>query len=142
MVVAQTSPDPTKQDDADLIACVCIFSHCYPQSLIRNLNRFMFEALSVSRVSYSCRLRANGAILQGAAHHIGTASMAPRAIGGVVDGTLKVYGTTNLRVVDASIIPNQLAAHTQATVYAIAEKAGGLTVVFRACADICYCRRR
>ena len=41
---------------------------------------------------------------------------------GVVDNAMKVYGTTNLRIVDASIIPIQLAAHTQATVYAMAEK--------------------
>lgn len=57
-----------------------------------------------------------------AKRNTGTAAMAPQEIGGVVDGELKVYGTTNLRVVDASIFPNQLAAHPQATVYAIAEK--------------------
>ncbi|GAB1520525.1 hypothetical protein RhiTH_003602 [Rhizoctonia solani] len=32
-------------------------------------------------------------------HPIGTAALAPRVIGGVVDTSLKVYGTTNLRVV-------------------------------------------
>ena len=55
-------------------------------------------------------------------HIVGTAAMAPREMGGVVDGSLKVYGTTNLRVIDASIIPIEMACHTQSTVYAIAEK--------------------
>jgi len=33
--------------------------------------------------------------------------MVPKATGGVVDSTLVVYGTKNVRVVDASIIPLQ-----------------------------------
>lgn len=37
--------------------------------------------------------------------------MLPQASGGVVDTKLLVYGTSNLRVVDASIIPLQLSAH-------------------------------
>ena len=37
--------------------------------------------------------------VQGMFHPIGTASMLPREDGGVVDSTLKVYGTDNLRVV-------------------------------------------
>lgn len=59
----------------------------------------------------------------GADHLIGTCAMAPRQIGGVVDSSLRVHGTQNLRVVDASIFPIHIGAHTQATVYAIAEKA-------------------
>jgi choline dehydrogenase-like flavoprotein len=33
--------------------------------------------------------------------------MVPKATGGVVDNSLIVYGTKNVRVVDASIIPLQ-----------------------------------
>ncbi|KAG9217865.1 hypothetical protein PLEOSDRAFT_1108467 [Pleurotus ostreatus PC15] len=59
-------------------------------------------------------------------HPCGTAALAPKILGGVVDPSLKVYGTSNLRVIDASVIPLAFAAHMQATVYAIAEKAADI----------------
>ncbi|KAF4588788.1 hypothetical protein EYR40_010343 [Pleurotus pulmonarius] len=59
-------------------------------------------------------------------HPCGTAALAPKVLGGVVDPSLKVYGTSNLRVIDASVIPLAFAAHMQATVYAIAEKAADI----------------
>ncbi|KAJ4000446.1 alcohol oxidase [Lentinula boryana] len=61
--------------------------------------------------------------LQSASHPMGTVAMAPRDLGGVVDSSLTVYGTTNLRVCDASIIPNGIGTHLQSTIYAIGEKA-------------------
>lgn len=59
-------------------------------------------------------------------HGVGTASLMPRELGGVVDPTLRVYGTRNVRVVDASIIPLEHNGHLMATVYAIAERAADI----------------
>ncbi|KLO19190.1 GMC oxidoreductase [Schizopora paradoxa] len=59
-------------------------------------------------------------------HPVGTASMLPREDGGVVDATLKVYGTSNVRVVDASILPMELSCHIQSLTYAIGEKAADI----------------
>ncbi|KAF8884272.1 hypothetical protein CPB84DRAFT_1750441 [Gymnopilus junonius] len=56
-------------------------------------------------------------------HPMSTVRMLPREAGGCVDAHLKVYGTKNLRVVDASIFPTAISAHPQATLYAIAEMA-------------------
>ena len=74
---------------------------------------------------------------------IGTAALAPKALGGVVDPKLKVYGTTNVRVVsiiriqpenltdlsskvDASVVPLHLGTHLARTIYGIAEKAAAM----------------
>lgn len=59
-------------------------------------------------------------------HPIGTCAMMRREWGGVVDGNLRVYGTENLRVVDASILPVQVSAHLSATLYGVAENAADL----------------
>ncbi|RNJ57061.1 hypothetical protein D7B24_006453 [Verticillium nonalfalfae] len=56
------------------------------------------------------------------AHPIGTASMMSRELGGVVDPELKVYGTANVRVVDASVMPIQTSGHLTSTIYALAER--------------------
>ncbi|TFK24117.1 glucose dehydrogenase short protein [Coprinopsis marcescibilis] len=62
-----------------------------------------------------------------ASHPVGSASMSPKnAPWGVVDPDLKVKKTTGLRIVDASIMPFITCAHTQAPVYAIAERAADL----------------
>lgn len=59
-------------------------------------------------------------------HPMGTCAMLPKEKGGVVDERLRVYGVKGLRVVDASVFPLHIAAHLQATVYAVAEKAADL----------------
>ncbi|MCJ1382288.1 hypothetical protein MMC17_005401 [Xylographa soralifera] len=59
-------------------------------------------------------------------HCCGTCSMRPMDRGGVVDSELRVWGTRNLRVVDASIFPLISRGNTMSTVYAVAEKAADL----------------
>ncbi|KAF7299908.1 Choline dehydrogenase [Mycena chlorophos] len=59
-------------------------------------------------------------------HPIGTNSMMPLEYGGVVNTSLVVYGTANVRVVDVSVAPLHVAAHTMSTAYGIAERAADL----------------
>jgi len=54
--------------------------------------------------------------------------MLPLRDGGVVDPELRVYGTRNLRVVNASVIPVLISAHIQTAVYGIAERAADMVV--------------
>ncbi|KAH9851989.1 alcohol oxidase [Lenzites betulinus] len=60
------------------------------------------------------------------AHPIGTCAMMRRDLGGVVDAHLKVYDTTNVRVIDASVMPIQISAHLTSSLYGMAEKAADI----------------
>ena len=59
-------------------------------------------------------------------HPCGTCSMMPERMGGVVNDRLLVYGTSNVRVIDASMIPIIPRGNIITTVYAVAEKAADL----------------
>ncbi|KAF7922636.1 hypothetical protein BELL_0148g00020 [Botrytis elliptica] len=59
-------------------------------------------------------------------HPCGTCAMLPLEDGGVVNQKLVVYGTKNIRVVDASMIPLIPRGNLQSTVYAVAERAADL----------------
>lgn len=59
-------------------------------------------------------------------HPSGSCAMMPKVLGGCVSDQLLVYGVEKLSVVDASIIPMIPAAHLQATMYAVAEKAADI----------------
>ena len=77
-------------------------------------------------------------------HPLGSAAMMRRSLGGacylssppvsiltlylsgVVDAQLKIYDVSNVRVVDASMMPLQISAHLSATLYGVAEKAADL----------------
>nr|XP_022920252.1 glucose dehydrogenase [FAD, quinone]-like [Onthophagus taurus] len=69
---------------------------------------------------WECALRHLSVTLH---HQVATCKMGnntdPEA---VVDDTLKVYGTENLRVADASIIPEPITAHTSVPTFMIGEK--------------------
>lgn len=68
-------------------------------------------------------IRNNAATLY---HPAGSCKMGAREEGGVVDTDLKVYGTSNLRVVDASVMPLLPATHIMTAVYGVAEKAADI----------------
>ncbi|KAI5460573.1 choline dehydrogenase [Mariannaea sp. PMI_226] len=55
-----------------------------------------------------------------------TCAMMPKEMGGVVNDRLVVHGTSNLRIIDASIYPMIPMGNIQATVYAVAEKASDI----------------
>jgi choline dehydrogenase len=54
-------------------------------------------------------------------HPCCTAAMMPRELGGVVGPNLKVHGAKGLRVVDISVLPFLVSAHTSSTAYAVGE---------------------
>jgi choline dehydrogenase-like flavoprotein len=56
----------------------------------------------------------------------GACSMIPCGICGIIDSRLIVYGTSNLRVIDTSIMPIIPKGNIQSSVYAIAERAADL----------------
>jgi len=60
------------------------------------------------------------------AHPSCSCPMMPKEKGGCVGPDLKMYGVKNLRIIDGSIIPIIPAAHLQASLYAVAEKAADL----------------
>ncbi|KAI1094481.1 putative GMC oxidoreductase [Rostrohypoxylon terebratum] len=70
--------------------------------------------------------KALGSLLTANHHALGTASMMPRELGGVVNPSLQLYGASNVRIVDASVLPTQISGHLTATLYAVAERAADL----------------
>jgi choline dehydrogenase len=59
-------------------------------------------------------------------HPVGTCAMLPKEKGGAVNTELMVYGTSNVRVVDASIFPTPVQGNIVSLVYAVAEKAADI----------------
>ncbi|KAI8446036.1 GMC oxidoreductase-domain-containing protein [Phakopsora pachyrhizi] len=63
-------------------------------------------------------------------HGSGTAKMAPREEGGVVDQDLNVYGILGIKVIDLSIIPGNIGANTSNTAIAVGEKGAEIVIEF------------
>lgn len=55
-------------------------------------------------------------------HPVGTARMGPSPKDSVVDLQCKVHGVDNLRVMDASVFPDQISGHPTAPIGALAYK--------------------
>ena len=55
-------------------------------------------------------------------HPVGSARMGPKEDTAVVDLHCRVHGVEGLRVVDASVFPEQISGHPTATIIAMAEK--------------------
>jgi choline dehydrogenase-like flavoprotein len=64
-------------------------------------------------------------------HYTGTCRMGTDHMSVVDPADLRVHGLTGLRVADASVMPSIVPANTNATVYAIAERAAELMGVTR-----------
>jgi choline dehydrogenase len=58
-------------------------------------------------------------------HPVGTCRMGTKQMS-VVDPELRVYGVSGLRIADASVMPSITSGNTNATVYAIAERAAAI----------------
>ncbi|MBE7182119.1 MAG: hypothetical protein INR71_13110, partial [Terriglobus roseus] len=71
-------------------------------------------------------LISTGALTPTFSHPSCSCPMMPEEMGGCVDTELKVYGIKGLSIIDASILPIIPAAHLQATMYAVAEKASDI----------------
>jgi choline dehydrogenase-like flavoprotein len=59
---------------------------------------------------------------------MGTCSMMREGLGGVVDSRLRVYGTANVRVCDAGVVPVVPRGNVLAAVYGFAEKLAEIIV--------------
>jgi choline dehydrogenase-like flavoprotein len=139
VMINSTDPNPSIAPLIDFNAGANPMDMMISISAIRKVREFMdadgLASLNITEVVPGTQYQTDAELeallrksLYGAsfAHPAGTAAMLPRELGGVVGSDLQVYGVQGVWVVDASIIPILPAAHTQATVYAVAEYAADM----------------
>ncbi|ORY72042.1 GMC oxidoreductase [Pseudomassariella vexata] len=61
-------------------------------------------------------------------HSLGTVKMAPREKMGAVDADLNVYGVSGLKVVDISIVPENVGSNTNNTAFVVGEKGADIII--------------
>ncbi|KAL2810791.1 hypothetical protein BDW59DRAFT_177116 [Aspergillus cavernicola] len=62
-------------------------------------------------------------VLVTANHHLlSTAAMLPKELGGVMDNTLVIYRTENIKVINTSVLPAQVSGHLTSILYAVTEQ--------------------
>lgn len=116
-ITVNVTADPTTDAEwVDYIANSCMFPVKCPGGLLAMFTISLI--LQAGKADNSC----DHSPVSPNYHPVGTAAMMSRELGGVVDSELRVYGTSNVRVVDASILPLQVSGHPTATLYAVAER--------------------
>jgi len=120
----------TSGDVADVVAGARLVARLLATPALRRLAAaplgFTPEGATDEAIVADFRARAGSVY-----HPCGTARMAPRDAGGVVDSACRVYGVQGLRVIDASIFPNITSANTNAPTMMAALRAADLVLAGR-----------
>ncbi|RAK70978.1 FAD/NAD(P)-binding domain-containing protein [Aspergillus fijiensis CBS 313.89] len=109
-----------------LIPCFLLSQAVQYLSITPSLHKFFDRGLAPTEASLEITKAAVRKKALTTHHTCGSVAILPLEKKKVVYSTLTVYGTTNLRVVDASIFPLMPHANPMATVYAVAERAADI----------------
>lgn len=124
--------DPERHDVRTMIAAIREVQRIVKMPAFRKYDAELVKTpvVGCEHISYDsddyweCALRHIGHTLH---HQIATCRMGPEDDPeAIVDDRLRVHGIGNLRVVDTSVIPMPITAHTNVPTYMIAEKASDL----------------